>query len=258
MAKLYSIKGLQALLICLSLIVSSSIQAQVPSYVPTDGLVGYWPFNGNANDESGNGNDGTVNGATLTTDRFGNAGKAYSFNGLSNSINCGQMSNLGNYPESLTQNAWILAATNQSNYCQMPIISKRQTGMNSWATLGAGGNGSTVGVPWNNQAYFFVNAPFYGNGITNAVFSNSLTNDNVWHMLTGVKSGNNYKIYFDGVLQDSTTDNYPNLGSTDNMLFGHESIWGFSCERWYNGKLDDIRIYNRALTQSEITYLAMH
>ena len=41
----------------------------VPSYVPTNGLVGWWPFNGNANDESGNGNNGTVNGATLTTDR---------------------------------------------------------------------------------------------------------------------------------------------------------------------------------------------
>jgi hypothetical protein len=43
--------------------------AQVPSYVPTNGLVGYWPFNGNANDASVNGNNGTVNGATLTTDR---------------------------------------------------------------------------------------------------------------------------------------------------------------------------------------------
>ena len=57
--------------------------AQVPSYVPTNGLVGYWPFNGNANDESGNGNNGTVNGATLTSDRFGNANGAYSFNGSS-------------------------------------------------------------------------------------------------------------------------------------------------------------------------------
>jgi hypothetical protein len=38
--------------------------AQVPSYVPTNGLVGYWPFNGNANDASGNGYNGTVNGAT--------------------------------------------------------------------------------------------------------------------------------------------------------------------------------------------------
>jgi hypothetical protein len=55
--------------------------AQVPSYVPTNGLVGWWPFNGNANDESGNGNNGTVNGATLTTDRFGNANEAYIFGG---------------------------------------------------------------------------------------------------------------------------------------------------------------------------------
>ena len=39
----------------------------------------YYPFNGNANDESGNGNNGTVNGATLTTDRFGNVDEAYSF-----------------------------------------------------------------------------------------------------------------------------------------------------------------------------------
>jgi opacity protein-like surface antigen len=50
---------------------TSTLFAQVPSYVPTNGLVGYWPFNGNANDESGNGNNGTVNGASLTTDRFG-------------------------------------------------------------------------------------------------------------------------------------------------------------------------------------------
>jgi len=58
----------------------------IPSYVPTNGLVGWWPFNGNANDESGNGNNGTVNGAILTTDRFGNDGKAYSFDGVSNYI----------------------------------------------------------------------------------------------------------------------------------------------------------------------------
>ena len=55
--------------------------AQVPSYVPKDGLVGWYPFNGNANDESGNGNHGTVNRATLTSDRFGNSNKAYNFSG---------------------------------------------------------------------------------------------------------------------------------------------------------------------------------
>ncbi len=58
----------------------SSMAQNIPSYIPTDGLVGWWPFNGNANDESGNGNDGTVIGATLTTDRFGNTNSAYFFN----------------------------------------------------------------------------------------------------------------------------------------------------------------------------------
>jgi hypothetical protein len=53
--------------------------AQVPSYVPSNGLVAYYPFNGNANDASGNGNNGTVNGATLTSDRFGNVNKAINF-----------------------------------------------------------------------------------------------------------------------------------------------------------------------------------
>lgn len=58
----------------------------VPNYVPTNGLVSYYGFNGNANDCSGNSNNGTVNGATLTTDRFGNTNSAYSFNGTSDYI----------------------------------------------------------------------------------------------------------------------------------------------------------------------------
>ena len=72
------------LLLTLALVAQLTFAQSLPSYVPADGLVGYWPFNGNANDESGNGNNGTVNGATLTADRFGNNGKAYNFNGSSN------------------------------------------------------------------------------------------------------------------------------------------------------------------------------
>jgi hypothetical protein len=75
------------LLIALVVCLFSNAQAQVPSYVPSNGLVGWWPFNGNANDESGNGNNGTVNGPTLTADRLGNANKAYSFDGVNDYIN---------------------------------------------------------------------------------------------------------------------------------------------------------------------------
>ena len=80
-------KNKKLILLIFGLIMTTQmIYAQTPYYVPTNGLVGYWPFNGNANDESGNGNNGTVNGATLTTDRFGNSNSAYSFDGINDYI----------------------------------------------------------------------------------------------------------------------------------------------------------------------------
>jgi hypothetical protein len=63
-----------------------SVNIIVEQQLPTQGLIAYYPFNGNANDESGNGNDGTVFGADLTTDRFNLSNKAYTFNGTSEYI----------------------------------------------------------------------------------------------------------------------------------------------------------------------------
>jgi hypothetical protein len=70
---------MKSLFTSILLTLSVTTFAQIPSYVPSNGLVGWWPFNGNANDESGNGNNGTVNGATLTADRFGNSNASYYF-----------------------------------------------------------------------------------------------------------------------------------------------------------------------------------
>ena len=105
------------LLLCVGLIlVTQMIFSQVPSYVPTDGLVGYWPFNGNANDDSLNGNNGTVNGASLTTDRFGNTNSAYNFDGLNSYIDCGNSSSIST-PTNFTFSVWInpLSITNNNN-----------------------------------------------------------------------------------------------------------------------------------------------
>ena len=65
----------------------TNLHAQPPNYVPTDGLVGWWPFNGNALDESGNGNTGVTNGPALDQDRYGYADAAYSFDGVDDRIN---------------------------------------------------------------------------------------------------------------------------------------------------------------------------
>ena len=73
------------IIITLMLLSNISFSQSVPSYVPTNGLVGWWGFNGNAQDGSGNGNHGTVNGATLTNDRFGNINSAFNFNGIASS-----------------------------------------------------------------------------------------------------------------------------------------------------------------------------
>jgi hypothetical protein len=72
--------------IILAVLFTANLMSQVPNYVPTNGLQSWFPFSGNANDLSSFSNNGTVNGATLTTDRFGNLNSAYLFNGINNYI----------------------------------------------------------------------------------------------------------------------------------------------------------------------------
>ena len=69
---------LKLLFLIVIIVTSNSLQSQIP----TNGLVGYWPFSGNANDSSGNNLNGTVNGAVLTVDRFGNSSSAFNFDGI--------------------------------------------------------------------------------------------------------------------------------------------------------------------------------
>src|SRR5438477_5279250 len=93
------------LLIFLSVNIHAFAQSNIPDYIPADGLVGWWPFNGNANDNSGQANNGTVAGAVLTADRFGNPGAAYSFNGIDSKIDVADAASLR--CRKLTLSAWI-------------------------------------------------------------------------------------------------------------------------------------------------------
>ena len=99
---------MKKLIVLYTLLISVNCFGQVPNYVPTDSLVGWWPFNGNANDESGNGYDGIIYGATLDTNRFGDVNSAYELDGLDDYIDCDQMPVLNAIPE-LTLSVWVKA-----------------------------------------------------------------------------------------------------------------------------------------------------
>ena len=83
-----------------------------------DGLVAYYPFNGNADDESGNGNNGTVNGATLTTGRNGNTDGAYNFDGTDDYINAGDRDDFDFGTSDFSFSLWVKPqGENHNRYC---------------------------------------------------------------------------------------------------------------------------------------------
>lgn len=210
--------------------------AQVPSYVPTNGLVGYWPFNGNANDVGGNGNNGVVTGASLTTDRFGNANSAYSFDDNSDYIDCGNSSSV-NITGSITLSAWI----NATNFnTENGIISKN----GSYDLITSANN--TIPpldkIRWLEAGGFLFTSPIQQGTWLHIVATFDLT--------TQTK-----KVYVNGTLFASQAASITSLPTTTQNLYigSHQPLivpsWSF------NGKLDDIGVWNRALTQQEITNL---
>jgi hypothetical protein len=218
-------------------LISLNFTAQIPSYIPSNGLVGWWPFNGNANDESGNGNNGTVIGSILSSDRNGNANNAYSFNGINNYIDLGNPITLGNNPTSFTQAGW--AYFNDFNDGYVFISKRHDNSGNDWAT---------PVTTLNNTFIFFADDAFYQNAPM--AESNGLL-VNQWYHLTCVKSSDVYSIYVNGLLVSSITDSHQMGGSTNNLIIGAQLAW----PEFMKGSLDDIGIWNRALTDQEILAL---
>ncbi len=222
---------LTLLCICLAQI----SQSQIPSYVPKDSLVGWWPFNGNANDESGNGNNGTVTGAVISTDKNG-SNSCYSFDGFGDYIDCGGNSKL-KITESLTLSMWF----NSNNFSyDHGLISNYENG--GGFDLVTSSNNSIPPldkIRWMDQGGF--------------LFSNSIKT-NVWYHLTVVFDSKNSKkhIYLDGKLIASSASTVTKLKSTNsNFYIGSHQPLNVNYWSW-NGKLDDVAIWNRALDSNEI------
>ena len=198
-----------------------------------EGLVAHYPFNGNANDESGNGNDGTVNGATLTGDQFGNADSAYSFNGVDNFIEVPNHPSL-KLSSTVTAAAWIRFNSLPSTRVGYPNLILDKVN-NYW-----------LGITQDGKATFLI----YQGGFK-GVIGTSILEAGIWYHVTGIYDGNTLSISVNGS-GDGSVDMEGNMGTYDGSLF----IGDYTNNQYsVDGTIDDIRIYNRALSVDEVKEL---
>jgi hypothetical protein len=199
------------------------------------GLVAYWPFNGNADDESGNGHGGTLQGGvTLSDDRFGNPESAYAFNGIDGRIDYGLLWGGGNAPSSLTMAAWF-------NYAQ------------------TGNEGKIIYHGWSGEFQLLA----IGNTAAAAVHLNSgwynthvMISPDTWYFLVATwEQGGQLLLYLDGQPMDTTgVPNQP-MGQQPTTYYPSIGSYNQSAGAFFTGMIDDIRVYNRVLTQEEIDSL---
>ncbi|UCD37870.1 MAG: T9SS type A sorting domain-containing protein [Fidelibacterota bacterium] len=194
-------------------------------------LVAYYPFNGNADDASGNGNDGDTTGhaPALTEDRFGNPNSAYSFNGVDDHIWLGD--NPAFKLEQFTISGWF---NNQSSQAAARMYRWRLRGQTVWIrddTLEA-----------------------YANDVANTVRVTAphQTSIDRWHAFGFTYDGDSLRLYLDGEEVAVTYFPGPVVYGSGGAAIGRDG--DFSAD-YYTGHLDDIRIYNRALSISEIDSL---
>ncbi len=246
-------KQLLTLLFAISTFISFS---QVPSYVPTNGLVGYWPFNGNANDEIGT-NNGTVNGAGLTAGKFGINNTAYQYTSTSNNyiglnqpfFNGSQQSNFTMYarvyPNNISNNPNIWGKTFFWGEVNFLLIDDGSIGI-SWANSITGNKYSSIvssqGLIQNGQWYdILIN---YNNSIGTIYINGIAVQTNLrWSSQGG------------GLISTSQIESTCNFAQDNgSSRFGVRNTGG-SWGNYFDGKIDEFGLWNRALTQLEINDL---
>ncbi|MEA5401957.1 LamG domain-containing protein [Arcicella sp. DC2W] len=229
--------------------------------IPTNGLIAYFPFNGNANDESGYKNNGEViQGVALTADRKLNKDKAYSFGGFDN-VGYIKVNNSENMH--LTKTLSISIWYKLNSYYGMDSYAKAsQNGYHVLIGKEGDRDGFYMAVD-NNQAINKQNVAFYNKITFSSNFSilgnptgTNSENTNKWIHAVTVIDEVNAKLYINGTLIQTTLVS-PDFSSANakNLYIGTMMALGTN---WYpfNGSIDDIRIYNRSLSDTEIVALS--
>ena len=213
-----------------------------------NGLLGSYSFTGNANDESGRGNNGVINGATLTTDRFGASNAAYLFNGTNQNI---VLPPLIKGLSSFTFSLWFKMLNWQSPCIYGKyLISLNSTPNGSWL----GGDGVSIGRhPETNTSNLLFGIYDFAPGVGWKWINSGVNpNTSIFYHVVGTYDGSQMRMYLNGSLISSLPYNKAIHTFSDKIFIGSSS---YSCS-YVNAIIDDVRIYNRALTDSEILYLS--
>jgi hypothetical protein len=225
---------MKKLTLLIAILLATTTFAQVPNYVPTNGLVGWWPFNGNANDESGNGNNGTIYGATLISDRNGVANSAFSFDGLNDYIQIPSNTNFINSEISISFN--FKSAFTQ----EIQFLVLGNNNHTNWSI-------STT----NSNLISFSKNQFCNNYVQNLF--NTIINVNNWNNITITTNNSISKLFVNGINVDTlVSSNFNSNCSLSDLYLGFDILVN---PEFFNGALDDIGIWNRALTDLEIATL---
>jgi hypothetical protein len=201
--------------------------------VPTDGLVAYYPFKWNANDESGNGNHGTVHGATLTIDRKGNPSNAYYFDGNSY-IKVDNSEILASLTDNYSISLWAKSISNHYAMLCKSLVNGYDIQFRMW-------------IDDNNLFSIISNKK-------DIIYTLSMQNAQ-WNHVVVVFNNGECKVFINNILQDNIiqlkASDFPNNFNTDLFI----GLDGHGYSEFHVGEIDDIRIYNRALTNNEIQSL---
>ena len=239
--------------LAIALLMSPLCFAQIPAYVPTNGLVMFLPFNGNANDASGYGNNGIVTGCTSAAGQSGVANTAYKFNGTGNYIRVPHSGSIDTNRK-LTMYAKIhVDGFFQGNCHGNDIMDKAASdfapGLYSLRFAPSNSNGNCAFQDTTHQNYMFEYgslAPSY------AVMNNPpYIQKGGWDNVISTYDGDTAKMYVNGVLRH-TFASTAGIGSNIHDLFiGMKDDPSY--EYYFNGSIDDIALWNRALSACEVS-----
>jgi len=214
----------------------------------TKGLLAYYPFNGNANDESGNGNNGTpMNGAFFTTDIIGRPNKAAGFDGVNDYIIVQDNGKLNSNELTVSMLVYFNSINRRHTFLNRVNFSNASASIWGIGQSYAGSNSFDFAVsPASGDC-----ATPYVSSADNLVSITEVMQANRWyHVLVTFKDGEQ-KLYVNGVFSASKKRDFNNLKNctTSNLLIGG---WWQNDIISIDGKIDEVRIYNRAITSCEI------